>query len=118
MHVQPFKYSAVDSIKTVLASPSVIWNRGNIYSRPKFTIYGDGEIGLILNGETVLTINMTGISRIIIDAEEMNAYDGDILLNRRVTGSYEDLRLSVGRNILSWTGEVTRIDVENFSRWI
>jgi len=55
---------------------------------------------------------------ITIDAEEMNAYHGDALMNRHVTGDYSDLRLNVGENVISWRGDVTSIRVEDFSRWL
>ena len=48
----------------------------------------------------------------------MNAYQGQTFLNRYVTGNYEKLALKIGTNTISWTGTVTEIEVEDFSRWI
>lgn len=92
-------------------------NRGNVVSRPTVTVYGSGNVELAINAVTVLSFAIEGGS-ITIDAEEMNAYHGDTLMNRRVTGDYSDLRLNVGENVLSWSGDVTGIKVEDFSRWL
>ena len=122
LHVQPFKFSAVDNAEKVIASgsrtSSVIHNRGNIYSKPTITIHGTGSVTISINSVLAFTINMTGIEKITIDGESMNAYDGDVYLNRRVSGSYDNLRFIIGSNALSWTGNVSMIEIENFSRWI
>ena len=92
-------------------------NRGNVVSRPTVTVYGSGNVELAINSVTVLSFSLEGGS-ITIDAEEMNAYHGNALMNRRVTGDYSDLRLNVGENVISWRGDVTGIKVEDFSRWL
>ena len=92
-------------------------NRGNAISRPTVTVYGRGNVELAINSVTVLSLSLEGGS-ITIDAEEMNAYRGDTLMNRHVTGDYADLRLNVGENVISWNGDVTGIRVEDFSRWL
>lgn len=92
-------------------------NRGNVVSRPTVTVYGSGNVELSINAVTVLSFLIEGGS-ITVDAEEMNAYHGDALMNRHVTGDYADLRLNVGENVISWRGDVTGIRVEDFSRWL
>lgn len=92
-------------------------NRGNVLSRPTVTVYGSGNVELAINAVTVLSFSIDDGS-ITIDADEMNAYHGDTLMNRRVTGDYADLALKVGENVISWSGDVTAIRVENFSRWL
>lgn len=92
-------------------------NRGNVVSRPTVTVYGSGNVELAINTVTVLSFSIEGGS-ITIDGEEMNAYRGNALMNRHVTGDYSDLRLNVGENVISWSGDVTGIKVEDFSRWL
>lgn len=92
-------------------------NRGNVASRPTVTVYGSGNVELAINAVTVLSFSI-GDGYITIDADEMNAYHGDTLMNRRVTGDYSDLRLNVGENVISWRGDVTAIRIEDFSRWL
>lgn len=109
------------TLSVTMASDSfnqiALTNRGNVASRPTVTVYGSGNVELAINAVTVLSLSIEGGS-ITIDAEEMNAYHGDALMNRHVTGDYADLRLNVGENVISWRGDVTAIRVEDFSRWL
>ena len=109
------------TLSVTMASDSfneiALTNRGNVVSRPTVTVYGSGNVELAINAVTVLSFSIEGGS-ITIDAEEMNAYHGNALMNRRVTGDYSDLRLNVGENVISWRGAVTGIKVEDFSRWL
>lgn len=92
-------------------------NRGNVISRPTVTVYGSGNVELAVNSVTVLTFSVDD-GYITIDADEMNAYHGGTLMNRRVVGDYADLTLKAGENVISWRGDVTGIKVEDFSRWL
>lgn len=92
-------------------------NRGNVISRPTVTVYASGNVELAINAVTVLSFSIDD-EYITIDAEEMNAYHGNALMNRRVTGDYADLTLKAGENVMSWRGDVTGIKVEDFSRWL
>lgn len=92
-------------------------NRGNVASRPTVTVYGSGKVELAINAVTVLSLSIDD-GYITVDADEMNAYHGDALMNRNVTGDYADLALKVGENVISWNGDVTAIRVEDFSRWL
>ena len=119
-YVEPFKYSAVDETMDVTPTGNSleIWNNGNIASKPKLTLYGTGTVSLTLRNSVILVIAIGSNGYITIDAEKMEAYKGDVLKNRSVAGNYDDLRLDCGKNLLSWSGYITRIIVENRSRWI
>lgn len=95
-----------------------VFNRGNIKARPTMTIYGSGTIKLSINDVELFTINLGSAEYITLDGAGMNAYQGNILMNRQVTGDYNNLVLDVGVNTISWTGNVTKIEIENVSRWI
>lgn len=109
------------TLSVTMASDSfnriALTNRGNVVSRPTITVHGSGNVELAINAVTVLSFSIDD-GYITIDAEEMNAYHGDTLMNRRVTGDYADLALKVGENVISWKGDVTEIKVEDFSRWL
>lgn len=123
MHVQPFKYSATET-KQTFNNPSgsvTIANSGNIYSRPQITIHGTGEISLALGGNQIFNITLgEEDDYITIDVDEMEAYTDtlDTLRNRDVDGDYQNARFNVGSNSLTWTGNVTKIEIEHYSRWI
>lgn len=95
-----------------------IRNAGNIYSRPVLTITGTGNIDLYLNNLQLFSINMGSYTSITIDTNNMNAYNGSVLLNRNVIGSYDNFKLNVGNNTISWSGTITQIEISNFSRWL
>ena len=121
MHIQPFKYSAEDNKKifNVSSETSVdIRNVGNIYSKPVLNITGSDDIDLYLNGVQIFTISMGTYTSITIDTNNMNAYNGGVLLNRNVTGNYDNFKLNVGKNTISWSGPITQIEIDNYSRWI
>ena len=122
MHIQPFKYSATDNSKTFNIDSSTsnitIRNVGNIYSRPVLTIQGTGNIGIYLNGVQMFAIALGNFTSIIIDTNNMEAYQGSVLLNRIVTGDYDNFKLNVGINTITWSGDITSIKIDNYSRWI
>ena len=96
----------------------VIRNSGNYFSRPTFTIVGAGTINLSINNIQIFVINLGNEGYITIDSEQMEAYSGDILKNRLVTGDYDNCILNVGKNEVSVSGNVTDLYIENYSRWI
>lgn len=122
MHVQPFKYSTVENTKTYNFSQDnqslTVRNNGNIYSKPIITLYGSGTINLSLNGNEVLIIALNG--SITLNMQTQNAYDPDTLsyLNRSVTGDLKNLYLKVGANTISWSGNITKVEIDYCSRWI
>lgn len=95
-----------------------IRNAGNIYSKPSITITGSGIIDLYLNNIQIFEINLTNYPSITIDATQMEAYNENVLLNRYVTGNYDNFKLNVGNNTISWSGTITQIEINNYSRWI
>lgn len=95
-----------------------IRNAGNYFSRPVLTITGTGTIGLYLNDLQLFSINMGSYTSITIDTNNMNAYNGKTLLNRYVTGNYDNFKLDVGNNTISWSGTITQIEISNYSRWL
>lgn len=123
-HVQPFKYSDDEKSKTYTSFDNnsvTINNRGNVYSRPTITIFGTGTINLSLNNNQLFVINLGNqATQITIDTEALEAYreTPETLMNRSVDGDYDNLRLEVGANKISWSGSVTKIIINNYSRWI
>lgn len=119
MHVQPFKYDANEAEKTFTTGTFSVRNIGNIYSKPVLTITGTGAVTVTLNNTQILTLALGTGKTIIIDAEQMNAYDtSGNYLNRSVTGNYDDLRLNVGINNIVIGGTITQAKINRISRWI
>ena len=105
---KPFWYlSDVEPI-TLTSSTSIISNPGNVYAEPIITVYGSGEITLMV-GTTI--VELSGVSgSITIDTSLMEAYAGDISANSCMNGDFP--RLQPGQNAISWSGDVTRIVVQ------
>ena len=119
-HVQPFKYSTIETIKK-FENPTTsvtVRNSGNCVARPIIEITGTGTITLSLNGLQLFNIDMNGNSSVTIDTEQMEAYNGSELMNRNVQGDYDSFALKVGANDVSVSGTVSSISFKNYSRWI
>ena len=97
-----------------------VTNSGNIYSKPKLTIFGTGDIGVYLNGVQMFQIALGTSGYITIDTALMEAYQDNLqtLMNRQVTGDYSNFVLNPGDNQISFTGSVSMCVVENYSRWL
>ena len=96
-------------------------NSGNYVSKPVISITGSGTINLSVNGYEVLVIELgEDATTITIDTANMEAYNQNTseLMNRSVTGDYDNLYLNAGSNTISWTGTITQIQITNYSRWL
>jgi phage-related protein len=124
LHVQPFKFSLLEQKQefAISSSPAMInvFNDGNIYSRPIMSITATGAVTFALNGSDILLIDFGETSQtIIINCEELNAYnEQNVLLNRLITGNYDNIKLNKGSNEIGLTGNVTAFTIEKYSRWI
>ena len=117
INVQPFKFSAIERVKTITTDGQTldIWNNGNTTAKPLIGIYGSGDINLSLNGSQICTI--TGLDDYIaLDCENLEAFKGETLKNRQMNGKFPVLK--VGKNTFTWTGNVTKVEFTRFSRWL
>lgn len=124
IHCQPFKY-ALSEMEKSFAFSSVssgslsIRNNGNYFARPELKIRGSGNIDISLNGGKILELDLEADQTIIIDSFDMNAYalNGD-LLNRKVKGDYDEIKLLCGKNEIAFEGDVSQISINKYSRWL
>jgi predicted phage tail component-like protein len=123
MHIQPFKFCNELCEKTfeITTQKEVeVNNGGNVFSKPTITLFGTGIINLSLNGNETFIIDLSNEEQITIDTERMEAYNQEtqILKNRLITGNYDNFYLQRGRDTIGFTGTVTKIIIDKFSRWI
>ncbi len=105
---RPFKYSNENQIITLLESGGVINNIGSIESQPIITVYGTGDITLNINDREINLFDIDG--KIIINSEINDCYDDDINnLNLKMSGEFPVF--NSGENIISWTGNIEKIEV-------
>lgn len=118
-HVQPYKLKSPSESQTITSSSGTINNTGNTTSAPRLRINGSGTVTITIDGNTAFVVTMPSAGWIVLDGAEMNAYSGNNLANRSVTGSYEALHLSPGSHTISRSGgSVSSMVVENASRWV
>jgi len=111
---QPFKYMISQS-EIVLARSGVITNPGTVESQPIITVFGRGAITVSIGGRS---FSLTGIADyIVIDSRIQNAYrEQGESMNRFMSGELP--YFDVGENAVSWTGNVEKIVIFPFWRWI
>ena len=104
----PFWYlSDVEDIE-ITTSSYVLVNPGSVYSEPVMTIYGSGDVSLIVNGQIIELEGVDG--EITLNSVIQEAYHGEVLVNEKMSGDF--LVLKPGNNLVSWTGNVTRLVIQ------
>lgn len=122
---KPFMYSQAGQIATnITSSGTTIENEYLFDSLPLIVIHlssGSGNVTLTISNEdgseTEHKINAPGVNDIYIDSELMSVYNGSTLLNQKIDTDHFDgfPILKPGTNTISWSGNVTSIDV--IPRW-
>lgn len=120
MHCQPFKYEVNETPITLVSGDNIVRNKGNIYSKPILHIEGTGTITISLEGNQIFNIVMGDNNEIEIDIEKLEAYNPNdgTLLNRIVTGDYDDFKLESGNNTIALGGTITDANITMYSRWL
>jgi predicted phage tail component-like protein len=120
MHCQPFKYEVNETPIALVSGDNIVRNKGNIYSKPILHIEGTGTITISLEGNQIFNIVMGDNTEIEIDIEKLEAYNPNdgTLLNRIVTGDYDDFRLESGNNTIALGGTITSANIRMYSRWL
>ena len=114
--VQPFKYNINPfADELTLTAQTIIRNGGTVYSEPIITVYGSGDITLSINGTD---FPLYGVNEsITIDSEMMEVFKGTANQNSKYGGETFP-RFEVGENTISWTGNVTKIEIQPKWRWL
>lgn len=114
-----YDFSASFAVLGGTSQTMTVRNEGNTFAKPLITITGSGTINVTLNEQQIFVIDLGETETFIsIDIEEMNAYQGNALANRKVTGDYDNFLLIPGNNTVELTGSVTDCTLTRVSRWI
>lgn len=113
--VRPYKYQNNVPLKTMTAGGTIL-NTGSQLALPVIKIFGTGDVTLTINGIPFVIKNIVG--HIILDTGLMLAYKEVTGLvtseNSKIyTRNYPFFRK--GSNTISWTGTVTKVEIE--PRW-
>ena len=110
----PFWYQENVSDVTITTSGDTITNPGSVYSEPLITVYGSGNITLMVGTTIVELTNVS--SSIVLDCALKEAYKGTTLMNDHMSGDFQVLK--PGLNAVSWSGNVTRIVIKPNWRYL
>ncbi|MBQ6324921.1 MAG: phage tail family protein [Clostridia bacterium] len=101
----PFWYVSNPDEVTITTSSAVVVNPGSVYSEPIIRVYGSGDFTLIVNDTF---IELEGIENgIVLNSVIQEAYQGETLLNEKMEGDFPVLK--PGNNLISWSGDVSRL---------
>ena len=104
---KPFWYlSDVEPI-TLTTSGTFITNPGSMASEPLITVYGSGEITLMV-GMTITELEIA--DKITLDTPLMEAYVGTTSMNNCMNGDFP--LLLPGKNAVSWSGNVSKVEIQ------
>ena len=111
---KPFWFKEGTANITLTTSTQFVTNPGSVYSEPIITVYGSGDITLMV-GATI--VELSGISgSIILDGQLKEAYSGSTSLNSKMSGDFPVLK--PGANAVSWRGTVTRVVIQPNWRYL
>lgn len=120
--VQPFKYATIEDVASFGSerdgeSIYLVENLGLEQSKPLIRLMGEGEILCRVNGSLVFRYTFSEEqNEVYIDSEKEDAFFGDVLLNRHMTGNFPILESGV--NEISFTGTLSIVEITARSRWL
>ena len=92
----------------------IVQNPGSVYAEPVMTVYGSGDITLMVN---LQIIELNGIEdSIVLDSVLKEAYKGNALMNEHISGDFPILE--PGSNSISWAGDLTKIVIKPNWRYL
>ena len=104
----PFWYQEDAASITVNTSGTIVTNPGSVYAEPILTVYGSGDITLMVGATIVELEDISG--SILLDCALKEAYLGNALMNDHMTGEFPVLK--PGANAVSWSGTVTKVEIK------
>lgn len=105
--IEPGSYLKEGNEKIVLTEKANLRNLGNTESDPIITIFGNGDINLVVAQQVM---KLKGVNQsIILDTPLLEAYKGAELQNRNANGEFPILPL--GEFSISWSGNVSKIEI-------
>ena len=108
----PYEYIIEQPIE--LVTGMTVMNYGTLYSLPKFTITGSGTITVYVNG---IAFQIKDVANsVVVDSDLLLCYSGSFPMNNKMIGNYPILK--EGENTISWTGTVSKVELEIRGRYV
>ena len=120
-HTQPFKYLIDEEpleLEIDTEAELAVTNQGLEKSKPIITLFGEGIIEISINGLAQFQVDMPSEGFLTVDSEIEECYQNtpQVLKNRNMIGVFPVLQ--PGENIITWTGNLTKIEIHPKSRWL
>ena len=111
---EPFEYQK-STLTAYTTKPINLTNQTTATALPVIKIYGTGTVVLNVNGTGITLTGLT--SDITLDSELQEAYTGlTTNMNSNMNGNFPVLK--IGSNTISWTGTVTKVEIDPQWRWL
>ena len=111
---KPFWYQKNISPITLTQSGSFVENPSSVFAEPIITVYGTGAITLMVG---MSITELEGISgNITLNTPLMEAYSEATSMNSAMSGEFPVLK--PGQNAISWTGDVTKVEISPNWRYL
>ena len=104
---KPFWYLRDVAPITLTQSGSFVTNPGSVHAEPVITVYGTGVITLMV-GMTITELEIT--DKITLDTPLVEAYAGATSMNSCMSGDFP--LLLRGKNAVSWSGDVSKVEIQ------
>ena len=104
---KPFWYLKDIAPITLTQSGSFVTNPGSVHAEPVITVYGTGVITLMV-GMTITELEIT--DKITLDTPLVEAYAGATSMNSCMSGDFP--LLLRGKNAVSWSGDVSKVEIQ------
>ena len=121
-HTQPYKYLVNEEPLSFDISESVtqieVNNVGLEPSKPIITLHGTGIVEIKINALGKFQVDIGNEGYLTVDSMLEECYkDTTLTLKNRAMGGEFPI-LSVGENTITWTGNLTKIEIKPMSRWL
>lgn len=119
-HTQPFKYLVDEELVSLnIDNETEIYvvNQGLEPSKPIVTLFGEGIVEISINGYAQFQVDIDD-NFLTVNSEIEECYMNSLttLKNRNMTGVFP--LLQPGKNTITWTGNLTKIEIYPRSRWL
>ncbi len=108
IELQPFAYS-IEEIEHNISEPTEIYiTQSTTEIKPYYKIHGSGQATLTINNKSQIIKNID--EYIELDSKIEEAYKESKNLNSSINGEF--LNLVPGKNVISWIGNITNIEIK------
>ncbi|WP_297520513.1 phage tail domain-containing protein [uncultured Clostridium sp.] len=107
LECEPFGYLIGGKELITITEPTQIGNKGNYESEPIITISGRGNVGIVIGQQNFTLENI--VDNITVDTPLLEVYQGVNVLNKKFRGEFPIIPLD--DSLISWTGDVSKIEI-------